>query len=302
VTGNGPERTKSMIARYLFGVLLCLVGSISFAIGSGRSATAADAAETEAINTLSTYYSAIDAYDYETAWNQLGIQWRKQQPLDDFTSGFTDTAFVRLDITNTAERGDDVTIAVRLTSWHNDKTIHGYSGTYEVSQEAGEWRLISANVRVSEVKQVVPPLCMLDDLTFRTDNWDAGAGNRFGELVATNISDRNCVVGGTPRVTVVVPGGKSPIAVSTGEAGSPPDAILLKPDGEASAEMRLANWCVEGGESLIVYVEVPGDTWKSEVGTERDLSIPQCLGDPEEPLFSIKGFVGTMPAYDSGDK
>lgn len=290
-----------MIARNLFSILLSSVLFLGAAVGGRSPVHAADDAETEAQATLTRYYSAIDAFDYETAWNQLGARWQKSQPLDDFTSGFADTAFVRLDITDTSVKGDDVTIAVRLTSWHNDQTIHGYTGAYEVSQEAGEWRLIDANVKVAEVKQVVPPLCTLDDLSFRIVNWDAGAGNRFGQLVATNISDDNCVVGGTPRVTVVIPGAKSPIAVSTGEADSPPDAILLKPDDEAYADMRLANWCVEDGESLIVYVEVPGDTWKSEIGTELDLSIPPCLGDPEDPLFSIRGFVEMPPDQLTGD-
>jgi hypothetical protein len=45
----------------------------------------------------------------------------------------------------------------------------------------------------------------------------------------------------------------------------------------------------------MIYVEVPGDTWKSEIGDESDLSIPPCLGNPEEPLFEMKGFVGVDP-------
>jgi hypothetical protein len=282
-----------MIARKRPGYLLCMAILLSVALAGRSGATAADDVETGATGAVTQYYSAIDAFDYETAWNLLGIQWQKDQPLDDFTAGFADTAFVRLDITDTTVHGDGATVAVRLTAWHNDKTVHAFTGTYEVGKEAGEWRLISASVKVAQVQQVVPPLCMLDNLSFRTADWDAGAGNRFGELVATNTSEKTCVVGGAPRISIVIPGAKSPIATSTGEAGSPPEAIILKQGDEATAEMRLANWCVEDGEALIVYVEVPGDTWKSEIGDENDLSVPPCLGDPEAPLFNIKGFVAS---------
>ncbi len=80
-----------MIARKLASVLICLIAMVGGSFGVNQHVSAATDAESEAIATLNTYYSAIDAFDYETAWSLLGAEWQKEQPLDELTAGYAET-------------------------------------------------------------------------------------------------------------------------------------------------------------------------------------------------------------------
>ena len=289
-----------MIAR-VRQLLMAAVALLMVAqMGIGLSPVAAQSeAKDQAEATLNLYYSAIDAYDYETAWNQLSKAWQKKQPLDDFIDGFSNTAVVGLRTGDIRLVSGDVVIEVELTAWMNDGTIEGYTGSYTLGKEGGDWRIVSADITTVDYDAPPTRLCKLDDLSFSFGDWDAGAGNRYGYLIATGTSEDRCVLGGVPRISVVIPGAKSPIAVSTGEAGAPPQVSLMGKGVEVVAPIRLANWCVEDGESLLIYVEVPGDTWKAEAGDESDLSIPPCLGDPEDPLFTAQGFQDPFDVTDN---
>jgi len=260
-------------------------------IGIGmRSASAASDTAANAVGTVQAYYSAIDAFDYDTAYGLLGSAWQKQQSSKNFTTGFSGTAFVRLEVVQTdVTDANTAIVTVRLTSWHNDGSVHPYAGTYTVGLENDEWRLVDASVAVVKLTVVVPPLCTIRDLAFTTGDWDAGMGNRYGSLIATNTSDTTCVVGGTPRLTVVIKGVKTPI-VSTGEGTALPDAIVLKPIEAAVAPIRLANWCPANDAPLTISVMVPGDNASTTLSPTTIWSTPPCLGAGEPPLFTVQGF------------
>ena len=160
-------------------------------VGIGmRSASAASDTAANAVGTVQAYYSAIDAFDYDTAYSLLGSAWQTQQSHKAFTNGFSDTAFVRLEVVQTdVTDANTAVVTVRLTSWHNDGSVHPYAGTYTVGLENDEWRLVDASIAVVKLTVVVPPLCTIKDLAFTTGEWDAGMGNRYGSLIATNTSD-----------------------------------------------------------------------------------------------------------------
>jgi hypothetical protein len=252
---------------------------------------------TDAKSTVEQFYQFVDAYDYASAYALLGSDWQQSQSETNFTNGYGDTAFVELDITGTAEASDgNKQVNVKLTSWHNDATIHGYSGHYIVGREGAEGRntvILSANIKAAATPDVAP-LCTLDDLSFALGGGDAGAGNRFGTVIGTNTSGSACVVGGSPALTLrnETTGNR---LYSTSEPGSPAVGITLQPNDSATAQYRFSNWCGSTDPSdFSLSVEVPGDFSQGTIpdGPEN-LSFPPCLGSGESALLGVQGWTAS---------
>ncbi|MGH2551182.1 MAG: DUF4232 domain-containing protein [Thermomicrobiales bacterium] len=259
------------------------------------AAAATDATDAKA--TIEQFYQNVDAYDYASAYALLGASWQQSQSQTAFTNGYGDTAFVELTILGTANSSNGTKqVNVKLTSWHNDATIHGYSGHYIVGQEGAEGRntlILSADIKVASAPDVAP-LCTLDDLSFAIGGGDAGAGNRFGTVIGTNESGSACVVGGSPALTLrnETTGNR---LYSTSEAGSPAVGITLQPGGSATAQYRFANWCGSTDPSdFSLSVEVPGDFSQTTIpdGAEN-LSYPPCLGSGESALLGVQGWTAS---------
>lgn len=261
-----------------------------------RYASAQTDAE-DAKSTVEQFYQFVDAYDYASAYALLGSDWQQSQSEANFTNGYGDTAFVELDITGTSEGSNgNKEVNVKLTSWHNDATVHGYSGYYVVGREGAEGRntrILSADIKVAAAPNVAP-LCTLDDLSFAIGEGDAGAGNRFGTVIGTNVSSSACVVGGSPALTLrdETTGNR---LYSTSEPGSPAVGITLQPNDSAQAEYRFSNWCGSTDPSdFSLSVEVPGDFSQGTIpdGPEN-LSFPPCLGSGESALLGVKGWTAS---------
>jgi len=250
--------------------------------------TAADAK-----STVDQFYQFVDAYDYSSAYALLGSTWQKSQSESAFTNGYGDTAFVELHISGTAEASGGKQVNVKLTSWHNDGSVKGYSGHYIVGTEGGATKIISANIKAAAAPSV-PPLCKLADLSFALEGGDAGAGSRFGSIVGTNTSGDTCVVGGSPALTIrdSTTGNRLD---SVSEPGTEPVAVTLKPNASAVAEYRFANWCgANPPKSFSVIVQVPGDFGNAEITDGLDtISFPPCLGSGEAALLGVKGWTAS---------
>jgi hypothetical protein len=242
----------------------------------------------EASALVQSFYESVDAYQYADAYAMLGSAWQAEQSRDNFVKGYHNTAFVQCDITGEETVSGGTSVKVKLISWHNDGKIQGYTGHYTVGEEGGDLRILAGDNTPNAAPGGTPRLCRISDLSFRLGAWDAGAGNRFSSVVATNTGEDACVLGGSPRVTLT--DASSHELVSTSEAGSAPTGITVQPGEEANASLRFANWCEGDDEPFSATVEVPGDTHNGTVDLGSGLSLPPCLGEGEPALLGIRGW------------
>lgn len=248
----------------------------------------------DATTTVEQFYQYVNAYDYASAYALLGSEWQQSQSETNFTNGYADTAFVDLVVSGT-ENGSSGTkhVNVELTSWHNDGSVHAYSGYYVVGTEGGNTLMLDARVAPSDTPDVAP-LCTIDDLSFSLTGGDAGAGSRFGNVVGTNSGNAACVLGGSPRL-ILRDQSTGNRLVSTSEAGSPPTAIVVQPGESGTAPYRFSNWC--GGHpptNFTLSVEVPGDSSVGEITDGLDtISFPPCLGSGESALLGVQGWTAS---------
>jgi Protein of unknown function (DUF4232) len=274
-----------MISRLLrLACVLVLMGGVVVGFSPDR-ARAADV-QSDSVQVLTTYYSAIDAFDYKMAYAQFGSTWQKAQSYANFEHGFGNTAFVDMDVTSAAANG---VVNVRLISWHNDGTLTHYAGSYTTGLEGGIRKIIAASIHPYSASKSTPPLCTADQLTFSFGAWDPAAGSRYTSLVAKNISTTNCVAGGAPRV-IVTDKANGAILRSSATDGAAPDAITLRPGHHAYASVRLSNWCNAKTDTYSVQAQVPGDNTMATVAIGTGLSVPPCLGEGQAPGLTTEGF------------
>ncbi len=249
-------------------------------------------ATTEAEALVAVYYQAIAGYDYQRAYSYLGAAMRQRQTLDQFTQGYADTAYVGARITGvTPEAVGGSTVAVRLVAWHNDGTIHQYSGIYTVGAEGGVSKLANAAIHEDPTPANVPPLCHPADLT-ATSLADAGAGNRFATVTLTNTSPRPCVLGGYPHVALQDATGQ-PLIGSTHDPNRSIATVTLKSGSGASFMLRWVNWCGrDPGASFTASVDLPGDT-VDRLMVSNPIGVPPCLGSTQPSLFTTTPFAAS---------
>lgn len=269
-------------------------GAAALAALPFQFASAQEVSADDAKSTVEQFYQYVDAYDYASAYALLGSGWHQSQSQTNFTNGYGNTAFVDLVITGT-DNGDNgaKNVNVKLTSWHNDGSVHAYSGYYVVGTEGGDTLMLDASVAPTTAPDVAP-LCTIDDLSFAMAAGDAGAGNRFGSIVGTNESNSACVLGGSPRLILrdQTTGNR---LVSTSESGSPATAIVVQPGDSGTAPYRFSNWCgAHPPKNFTVSVEVPGDFSDGSITEGLDtISFPPCLGSGESALLGVQGWTAS---------
>jgi hypothetical protein len=235
------------------------------------------------------FYENVNAYQYQQAYALLGSKWHSQQSLTNFTNGYANTAFVQCKPTGEQTSGNSTIVNVKLISWHNDGNIVGYTGHYTVGTENGELLIRGGNNTLTAAPQGTPPLCKISDLDLSFGPWQGAAGSRVGSVAGTNKSDRTCVLGGAPRVTLIDQQGQT--LISTSDAGSPPVAIHVAPGEGAGAPLRFANWCGDMGNPSSLTAQVPGDSAKGVVSYQSNgISYPPCLGEGQAALMEIRGW------------
>jgi hypothetical protein len=223
------------------------------------------------------YYQAIDRRAFKTAYGYLGAKFRARQTLQNFTAGFADTVYDDLVITNVRPDAmrNQVVYDVTVTAWHLDGSVHRFTGTYTEGQEAGATKLIDAAIREVPVHDM-PPLCAASDLE-ATLTGDAGAGQRYGTVTATNVAAGSCVLGGIPRVVVTDAAG-NPVISARPEPNVPITTVTLAPGKSATLGIHWSNWC---GTSVSGEPQV-SVTFRGGMGRIANLTglaVPPCLSE-----------------------
>ena len=269
--------------------------SILKAAALGMAATApisfrrAEAASDDAAAVVQSFYANIDAYQYEQAYALVGAKWHSEQSLDTFTKGYANTAFVQCSVTGKEASGANTAVSVHLVSWHNDGNIVTYQGNYTVGSENGALLILAGDNTPVRTSPATAPLCKVGDLSFTFGTWDAGAGNRFSSIVATNGGAKPCALGGSPRVELTDAANHT--VRSTSDVAASPTAIVVKPGDTASAPLDFANWCGETSEPKSIKIDLPGAPATGSVKPgENGISYPPCLGKSEPAKLSIKGW------------
>jgi hypothetical protein len=264
------------------------VAALPIRIGQAKSLAQGDASAL-----VQQFYELVDAYQYGQAYALLGSKWHSQQSQSNFTNGYSNTAFVQCKTTGETPSGSSTVVGVKLISWHNDGNVVAYTGSYTVGMENGTLLILAGNNKVTSVPSGTPPLCKIADVSFSFGAWNAGAGNRESSIVAKNKSSHTCVLGGSPRVTLVDQHGHT--LVSTSEAGSVPEAVTLGTGDSAAAPLRFSNWCGDTTNPKSVKAELPGDL--SATGSVSfstyGISYPPCNGAGQAAVLDIKGFASS---------
>ncbi|MGN6755980.1 MAG: hypothetical protein ACTHMJ_06270, partial [Thermomicrobiales bacterium] len=94
--------------------------------------------EEVAVNVVLAYYGAINAHDYQAAYDLLGQQLQATQPYDTFAAGYATSQLVKIFALGQAASGGDpypVHVHVQLTAQHTDGSVQHYHGTYDVGWE-----------------------------------------------------------------------------------------------------------------------------------------------------------------------
>jgi hypothetical protein len=124
------------------------------------------------------------------------------------------------------------------------------------------------------------------DLDLAFGPWQGAAGSRTGSIVATNRGAVTCALGGSPRITLTDTAGA--VLASTAEAGTPPEAVIVRSGEQAYAPLRFSNWC---GRTATARAEIPGDTAVGQVDDrENGIAYPPCNGPGQAAVMEIKGW------------
>lgn len=238
------------------------------------------------------FYLWIATYEYMRAYHLLGTEFQAQQSFNQFINGYTDTAYAQVEVTGAGPVGDQVEVQVVITAWHNDGSIHRFSGAYAVGGPSGAERIQSASISEEAPPADGPPLCAVADLdaTFRRQG--AGAGSQFFALLVTNHSDGVCLAAGVPHFRVDDANGCLQLESHT-EQTEPFDAVPLPSGAQAAARFRWANWCgPEPAYPLTLDIAIPGDTDRLTVPlttTEGPVEMPGCIG-PVPAQLGVQAF------------
>jgi Protein of unknown function (DUF4232) len=263
------------------------VSALSLKLGQTESFAQSDASAL-----FQRFYENVNAYQYKQAYALLGSKWHSQQSLQNFTNGYSNTAFVQCKTTGETASGNSTVVSVKLISWHNDEKIVGYTGHYTVGEENGQLTILGGNNTLTAAPTGTPPLCKIDELSLSIGSWNGAAGSRISSIVGMNESDHTCVLGGSPRVTLIDEQGH--VLISTSEEGSPPTAIHVSSGKSAEAPLSFSNWCGDTGNPASLRAQVPGDTATGDVSHDvNGISYPPCNGPGQAAHMAIKGWATT---------
>ncbi|HET8523448.1 MAG TPA: DUF4232 domain-containing protein [Thermomicrobiales bacterium] len=271
--------------------LVALHGHVSAAPG-GRAAATFQLRQTTASTpeeVVQRYYLAISTYDYKTAYDLFDAKMKEaQQSYNHFVNGYADTAYDQVKITSTRPHLGHTDVFVVITAWHNDRSIHRYSGHYAVGEEAGKLRIIGAATQEDAAPTDVLPLCRVQDLRGSLARWQGATGNRITEFDVTNTSGNACLAAGVPHVQFYDKNGM--IIESASEQTEPMTPVRLDPGQRAQAGIRWSNWCGNAPQQPFrVNVAIPGDTARFNL-QNAELSVPPCLGQGQPSSLGVKAF------------
>ncbi len=140
--------------------------------------------------------------------------------------------------------------------------------------------------------------CHAGDLQAVLDDYQGGAGSRYGRIKFTNRAETACVLQGKPQMEVLNSAGQSlPVkerAFQPGEVGS---KVIVQPQQQAYLAFRWSNWCLKEANNEIKFVvNLPGKAGQVPVILPDEPQYhapPPCNGPDEPSSLSVRVFSST---------
>jgi hypothetical protein len=268
------------------------LGLAAIAVLSGV-ATPLAAQQSTPDSTIEQFYLGVATYQYDDAYALLGSELQAKQSLDAFIKGYADTAYVQVAITGHAASAGQQDVGVTITSWHNDGSIHAYSGTYTLNQVSGGWKIAAASITESARPQNVAPLMRFADLDVTLGQPDAGMGHRYYHLLVTNNAQWAVTAAGVPHLKLLNASGGVVMDSSPGQL-QPITAVALQPGQTADAQFEWSNWCESAPTyPLKLQIAIPGDTHELLIPFTTPMGqvqAPPCMGNASPAVFQSQAF------------
>jgi len=97
--------------------------------------------------TVESFYSALDADDYQAAYTQLSSGWKRQLPYASFEAGYAQTSSLQcriVDVDQLGNRSAEVEFALQTVE---NGRVRDYVGTYVVVETERGWQLDAGTLR-----------------------------------------------------------------------------------------------------------------------------------------------------------
>lgn len=270
--------------------------AIRGAVGLGAAAALggqAAAQQSTPDSTIQQFYLAVGTYQYQQAYALFGSALQARQSLAAFIKGYADTAYVQAQITGHAASAGQQDVGVALTAWHNDGSIHAYSGTYTLSLTGGVWKIAAAAIAEGTPPANVAPLMAFGDLKVALGEPDAGMGHRYYHLLMTSNAENAVTAAGVPHLTLLDASGKIVMQSSSGQL-QPMTAVTLTSGQAADAQFEWSNWCETApAYPLRLQIAIPGDTHELVIPFTTPMGqvqAPPCMGTASPAVFQAMAF------------
>jgi hypothetical protein len=287
-TGSRRNLLKGIAGGFAAALLAAGTRSAAFAEGQAHQVPSKglNTGGSDASGFVVDFYQAIVAGDYQSAYAILGATLQGKQSFGDFEAGFSDTAFVTVNILGThARAGNKYRVDVEVIAWHTDGSIHQYDGSYTIGREGGVAKIVAASLHAGPTPDVLP-LCSADDLNAFLEG-DAGAGHRYGSVTIVNVGANGCIVGGFPSAKLV-DGKNHQTTLVTGvpEQGVTAQPITLWQGHQAVVELDWTNWCGSPPtKNLSVVLSLPGSF--GSITIPHNFGVPPCVASGENSNLTV---------------
>lgn len=248
------------------------------------------AQQTTQDSAIEQFYLALATYQYKDAYALLSSDLQAKQSLDAFTKGYADTAYVQAQITGNSASAGQQDIQVNITSWHNDRSIHAYSGSYTLNQVGGDWKIATSSIKEEAPPQDVAPLMRFSDLDVTLGKGSAGLGHRYFDLLVTNTAQDTVTAADVPHLRLLDRSGGVVMESSSAQV-QPITAVALQAGETAHATCEWTNWCTKAPAfPLRLQIAIPGDTHEQTIPFTRSNQTPPCVGSAEVTIFQSQAF------------
>lgn len=243
--------------------------------------------------TIQQFYLAVGTYQYKDAYALLNSNMQAKQSLDAFIKGYADTAYVQAQITGHAASAGQQDVGVALLAWHNDRSIHAYTGTYTLSLSGNTWKIASAAIREVAPPANTAPLMTFGDLNVAMGQPDAGMGHRYFHLLVTSNAQNPVTAAGVPHLKVLNAAQGIVMESSPGQL-QPMTAVTLQTGQTADAQFEWSNWCgAAPSYPLKLQIAIPGETQELIIPfttTLGPVQAPPCMGNASPAVFQSMAF------------
>lgn len=287
VWGGGVTRRSAI--RSLVG----FASAASLAGVAGTLTTRAVAQTLAPDNVIKQFYLALATYQYKMAYSLLSSEYQARQSYSSFVKGFADTAYVQIMIVGDETSGSHQKVWVAVTAWHNDRSIHAFTGSYTLMPGGGGWKIADASIKENSAPRDVMPLMRFADVNVALGREEAATGHRFFNLLVTNHTQSTVLAAGVPHLKLLDHSGSIVVASTSGQE-QPITAVPLRPGTQAQAMFEWSNWCkATPAYPLKLQIAIPGDSHENTIPfTTPDGSpqAPPCFGNAEPATFQSLAF------------